>query len=657
MIASILITLSCLFVPVIAARADSVPIITTYPVPAPAAYADKMARGSDGALWFTENEANKIGRISPDGTITEFQVPGGYSNPAGIAAGPDGALWFTSGSTIYRLTTDGVFTPFSAHGSTTSITSGPDGALWFTAQSISGESSIRRITTNGDVTNFPVPGGGPVPGVAGTGGIFMDIAAGSDGALWFTKQGGGVGDNAIGRMTTSGVYSSYPTPTVDSYPFGITAGPDGAVWFTETNSSRIGRIDTAGNITEYAIPAGTEASDAITSGPDDAVWFAGGGSYVGRVTVAGSVTEYPVTSGNGGALSGIASGSDGAVWFVQYGVVGYIGRINVPDTSAPVLVQAINAGGSASGSFAADTQFSGGAAYSTTAAVDTSNVTDPAPQDVYQSARYGNFTYAIPNLTPNASYMLRLDFNELYWGTSLAASSGVGSRVFNVSVNASPALTDFDIFKAAGGANKAVAEQIPVTADANGNVTVGFAGVTDSALVNGISIYSGTLPAQPTAPSLASARIAAGGNASGTFAADTDFSGGSTYTSAAPVDTSAVANPAPQSVYQSCRYGDFTYSVPNLTPNSNFKVRLHFNELYWGANGTGGGVGSRVFNVSINNHEVLHNFDIFQAAGGANTGYVQDFDTTTDSSGIISIKFTTVTDNAMVNGIEIVPSS
>jgi streptogramin lyase len=52
--------------------------------------------GIDGNLYFTESEGNKIGRITPSGTITEFPIPtsGSLSGSGGIALGPDGAIWF-----------------------------------------------------------------------------------------------------------------------------------------------------------------------------------------------------------------------------------------------------------------------------------------------------------------------------------------------------------------------------------------------------------------------------------------------------------------------------------------------------------------------------------------------------------------------------------
>ena len=152
----------------------------------------------------------------------------------------------------------------------------------------------------------------------------------------------------------------------------------------------------------------------------------------------------------------------------------------------------------------------------------------------------------------------------------------------------------------------------------------------------------------PTPAPGGSVQINSGGPAVAPFSADTDFSGGSTVTSGNTINTSGVTNPAPQAVYQSNRYGNFSYAIPGLTAGASYTVRLHFAETYWTA------AGSRVFNVSINGNQVLTNFDIIAATGAANKAVVQQFTATADSSGKITIQFTTVKDNAQVNGIEII---
>ena len=84
---------------------------------------ESITAGPDGNLWFTEHFAGRIGRITPDGIVTEFADGigtwgGGFRNPnwlGGITAGPDGNLWFAdSGGLVGRITPAGVISYFGA---------------------------------------------------------------------------------------------------------------------------------------------------------------------------------------------------------------------------------------------------------------------------------------------------------------------------------------------------------------------------------------------------------------------------------------------------------------------------------------------------------------------------------------------------------------
>ncbi len=288
--------------------------ITDYPVTTTGAAPYDIVQGPDGALWFTETNANKIGRISTAGVVTnEYTIPTPGSQPAGIVVGPDGALWFTEtvGNKIGRITTAGVITNefpvLTAGAEPYGITTGPDGALWFTETL---GNKIGRMTAAGVVTNETViPTAGSTP---------EGIAVGPDGALWFTE----ISANQIGRITTANVITNeFTVPTPASNPSGIVAGPDGALWFTEGNAGKIGRITTAGVVTnEYPIPTATSGSlpFGITVGPDGAVWFSeGNGNNLGRITTAGVLTQYTIPTPASGP-SGITAGPDGAVWFTEF---------------------------------------------------------------------------------------------------------------------------------------------------------------------------------------------------------------------------------------------------------------------------------------------------------------------------------------------------
>ncbi len=135
----------------------------------------------------------------------------------------------------------------------------------------------------------------------------------------------------------------------------------------------------------------------------------------------------------------------------------------------PYAPLAIDAGGPAAGNYVADTNVSGGGVYSTTATIDTSNVSNPAPQSVYQTSRYGAFTYTFPNLNSATTYQLSLQFAETFY-------TGPGQRLFNVLINGSVVLNNFDIYATAGGMNKAVEEHFSATPNASGQIVVQFFG-------------------------------------------------------------------------------------------------------------------------------------------------------------------------------------
>jgi virginiamycin B lyase len=219
------------------ARVTKTGEVTEYPV-LTAGDPEDITVGPDNNLWYVDSAANLIGRVTPEGSITEFTD--GLSDsaaPTGIAKGPDGALWFTEpgAGRIGRVTTAGVITEFSSgiSGSSepTDIVKGPDGNLWFTMAGANG--SIGRITPQGVFTEF-------------SDGLSLlssprEIAAGPDGNLWFTES---AIPGRIGRITTSGDITEFSTGLLSILsPWGIAAGPDGNMWFTGNNiPGKIGRI-------------------------------------------------------------------------------------------------------------------------------------------------------------------------------------------------------------------------------------------------------------------------------------------------------------------------------------------------------------------------------------------------------------------------------
>ena len=147
-------------------------------------------------------------------------------------------------------------------------------------------------------------------------------------------------------------------------------------------------------------------------------------------------------------------------------------------------------------------------------------------------------------------------------------------------------------------------------------------------------------------------QIACGGWVVSPFTPDTDYTGGTTYSTNVPITVAGVANAAPMAVYQTYRYGACSYTVPNITPGATCTVRLHFEEPGCTS------AGQRQFNVSINGVQVLTNFDIFATAGAQYTAVVETFTATADSNGNVTIALSNGNAGVpLICGIEVLVTS
>jgi len=132
--------------------------VTEFDLPRPDAGPGDITAGADGSMWFVElagrvdgiaTDGNRIGRITMAGEIAEFPIPSN-GTPINIAVGPDRNIWFTKRGLLGRVRPDGTITEFqlaSATAGATGLTAGSDrqppdrlsNRLWFA------ESAANRI--------------------------------------------------------------------------------------------------------------------------------------------------------------------------------------------------------------------------------------------------------------------------------------------------------------------------------------------------------------------------------------------------------------------------------------------------------------------------------------------------------------------------------
>jgi hypothetical protein len=327
---------------------------------------ERITTGPDGNLWFIDgvygfgsSSSMHVGRMAPDGSVTEFPIEDHtITQLYNIMAGPDGNLWMLAIRTpigtnddhliVIRMSPDGDYTVFDAFpgrtssedfvGSLSPLVVGPDGNLWYTASfytqfpGTSGGSIVGRITPAGEVTNFN-------PGV-----LFVELAsggltAGADGNLL-------AGFAGVRRISPHG-QASDPIPGSHELSQMVTDA-NGNVWGlgqTGPTGGVIERIAPDGTVSDFSLPAGEPRPRiepvldplrmTLTAGPDGNIWFSDPyANQIGNITPDGTVTEYAVPT-PGSFPAGITTGPDGNIWFTEMGS-GQIGEfvLNDPGTAA-----------------------------------------------------------------------------------------------------------------------------------------------------------------------------------------------------------------------------------------------------------------------------------------------------------------------------------
>jgi len=247
--------------------------IREWAVPTKGAHPHDPAVGADGALWFTEQMQNKIGRLDPkSGAFQEFPLKLEDSGPHGLVADGEGNIWFTGNFKGYIGKLD---------------------------------------PRTGAVTEYKIPDPkGEDPHTA-----VFDGA----GTLWFTLQT----SNMVGRLDPkSGRIELKHVATADSHPYGIAINSKGIPIFCEFATNKLASINPQTmEISEYKLPEGARPR-RIAIDASDRVYFTDyGGGNLGRLDlVSGAVKMWPSPGGAKSAPYGIAITPDGMVWYSESGV-------------------------------------------------------------------------------------------------------------------------------------------------------------------------------------------------------------------------------------------------------------------------------------------------------------------------------------------------
>ena len=321
----------------------------------------------------------------------------------------------------------------------------------------------RGNNTGGSTTSTTVPGELEVYGLLG--GPAKPILLNSGGPSYTDSQG----QLWSADMDFTGGYSASTTHTI-----------------ANTTDPTLYQTERYGNSTyQFSVPPGNYT--VILKFAE--IYWTAAGKRIFNASINGTqvLSNFDIVAAAGAAFTAIDKSFPVTVTANSITIQFTTGSADLPKISAIEITNAsgfspifVHSGGGGytdtlGNNWSADMDFTGGNSAGTSSNI--LNTTDPK---LYQTERWGSFSYQFA--VPNGSYNVVLKFAEIYW-------TGVGQRIFNVSINGSPVLSNFDIVAAAGAPLTAIDKTFPVTVT-NQLVTIQFTrGSADNPKVSAVEIH------------------------------------------------------------------------------------------------------------------------------------------------------------------------
>lgn len=294
-----------------------------------------------GAVWITEQGANKIAKVGVPAYELTIPTPG--SVPWGITASKDHEdIWFTeetAGKIGRFVPSENKFYEFALpdsvnarpRGITMNITKMSDGKVprydvWFTEFGRNRIGHLYGNATHGAThIRFSFY---TVPVYSDTQPLCIAMSP-IDNSIWFTEYKTSRISSIRLLENGTALFRHYPLgPVIEGNLWGIAVDPHGFIWVAESKRNCIGKLNpVSGEYVTFAIPTSNSepheiAVEAVTTAPPYTllnVWFAEhSGDKIGRYDPGLNVFfEYPIIS-TGGRPHGIAvSAAYGSVWFTE----------------------------------------------------------------------------------------------------------------------------------------------------------------------------------------------------------------------------------------------------------------------------------------------------------------------------------------------------
>jgi virginiamycin B lyase len=247
--------------------------IKIWPVPTPGSRPHDPLAAADGAIWYTGQMHNVLGRLDPKtGAFKEFPLKTAHSGPHGLVEDKQGNIWYTANAAglIGKLdpktgeVTEYAMPDPEARDPHTLIFD-PAGILWFSVQNANKIGRLDPRTGEIKLVTPPTPRARP-----------YGLAVNSKGIPFFVEFGapkvGSIDPNTL-------KIREYPLPDAGARPRRIAITSDDIVWYTDFARGYLGRLDpTTGKVVEWLSPGGPKSEPYGISAIKDVIWYSESGT-------------------------------------------------------------------------------------------------------------------------------------------------------------------------------------------------------------------------------------------------------------------------------------------------------------------------------------------------------------------------------------------
>jgi virginiamycin B lyase len=274
--------------------------IVEFPIPTPNSGQNDLTLDHNGNVWFTEQNSNKIGRVTAFGSFLEF--PTTISKPLSIAYDRfKNVAYFTGGdygNSFYGwITLQNIERKFATNlpvASAVDCTLTPDGYFWFNGWD---SQTISRGDLYGRIQNYVLPSFGYTSG----------LSEDAQGNLWLTQVGWNESsptlvkfDKKLAQPGTSKGFTEIPLP----YSQATVRRPIvalGKIWLPLMDQSKILSYDPeSGDFAEYATPTPNAGPQRLSLDRWNRLWFTEAlANKIGMLDLrTGIITEFPIPTPN-----------------------------------------------------------------------------------------------------------------------------------------------------------------------------------------------------------------------------------------------------------------------------------------------------------------------------------------------------------------------